>query len=205
MDVIGTGRELGDVKVPVRRRPATGWGVWLAAGLVLMVALIGFSVGRLRTTGGLFGAGSVGDLTGSMVLELGANDCEPERPGLTRQVRCVEESLGTIAVEARGRRTGTARLKTSASYVFTDRGAAVAHQWGTAAVTLDGRSCTGAFGLSSYADSGEGGGSLHLRCDDGSVVGAAIRVSATTSPSSPDDGTRPTTTIALTDGYVVER
>jgi hypothetical protein len=63
MDAIGTERE--DVRVPVRRRPAAGRGVPLAAGLALTAALIGFLAGRLETTGGLHGSGAVSGLTGS--------------------------------------------------------------------------------------------------------------------------------------------
>jgi hypothetical protein len=82
-------------------------------------------------------------------------------------------------------------------------GPVVAHWWGSAEATLDGHSCSGTFGLSSYRASGEGGGSLHLRCDDGSVLGGAITARGDDPPSG-DGGPPPRLTIALTDGYLFE-
>jgi hypothetical protein len=194
MDAIGTERE--DVRVPVRRRPAAGRGVPLAAGLALTAALIGFLAGRLETTGGPQGSGAVSGLTGSVVLRMGPNSCEPQELALSDQTECRgEDWRGTIAFHASGDRTGTASLRSSASYVFTDFGPVVAHMWGTAAVKLDGRSCAATFGLSSYTDSGEGGGSLHLRCDDESVLGAAITIG---DGSLADDGSPAPLVLALT-------
>jgi hypothetical protein len=177
MDAIGTERE--DVRVPVRRRPAAGRGVPLAAGLALTAALIGFLAGRLETTGGLQGSGAVSGLTGSVVLRMGPNSCEPQELAFSDQTECRgEDWRGTIAFHASGDRTGTASLRSSASYVFTDFGPVVAHMWGTAAVGL-----------------GEGGGSLHLRCDEGSVLGAAITIG---DGSLADDGSPAPLVLALT-------
>jgi hypothetical protein len=86
MDVISNERERDDFRVLVRRRPAAGWGVPLTAGLALVAAVCGFLVGRLEASGGLFGKGSVGDLTGSMVLEL-QDGAYVEAQGLTDQIQ----------------------------------------------------------------------------------------------------------------------
>jgi hypothetical protein len=165
--------------------------------------VIGFLVGRPEAAGGPFGSGSLGDLTGSMDLELQAGDYDDEGLALSDQFDARgEDWLGTMAVEAGGDRTGAARLTSSASCGFTDVGPVVAHWWGTAELTLDGQWCTGTYGLSSYAHSGEGGGSMHLRCDDGSVLGAAIKESFDNPPS---DDASATIAVTLTDGYFFER
>ena len=204
MDVISNERERDDFRVLVRRRPAAGWGVPLTAGLALVAAVCGFLVGRLEASGGLFGKGSVGDLTGSMVLEL-QDGAYVEAQGLTDQIQYRgEDWKGTITVGTTADRTGAARLQGSASYVPTDSGPVVAHSWGTAAVTLDGQACAGTYGYSSYRDSGEGGGSMHLRCEDGSVLGATMTAGDADPPSA--DGSRNwTITVTLTAGYFFQR
>jgi hypothetical protein len=114
-----------------------------------------------------------------------------------------EDWTGTITVDAGGEHTGAARLQGSASYVGADSGPVVAHKWGTAEVTVDGQSCTGTYGYSTYRDLDEGGGSLHLRCDEGSVLGATMTAGGTEPPS--QDGTRSwRITIALEEGYLLE-
>ena len=65
------------------------------------------------------------------------------------------------------------------------------------------RSTTCAYGYSSYRGSDEGGGSMHLACDEGSVLGATMTAGGTEPPS--DDGTRSwTITIDLAQGYLLE-
>jgi hypothetical protein len=204
MDVIGTGHDRHDARVLVRRRPATGPGVPLIAGLAVTAVLLGFFAGRAERTVGLLGDGTTGDLTGSMVLEL------QSRPTLKGQLSSDqaeyrgEDWKGTITVDASDDHTGAARLRGSASYVPTDSGPVVAHMWGTAEVTLDGQSCTGTYGYSSYRDTDEGGGSIHLRCDEGTALGATMTADGVDPPS--DDGARDwTITVALTEGYLLER
>lgn len=203
MDVIGTEHDRDDSRVLVRRRATTGWGVQLAAGVALTAALLGFLAGRTETIGGLFGNGTLGGLTGSMVLEL--QDTQRQGQALSDQAEYRgEDWKGTITVEASGDHTGAARLKGSGSYVLNDSGPLVAHMWGTAEVTFDGQTCTGTYGYSSYRDSDEGGGSMHLRCDEGSVLGATMTAKGVEPPS--DDGSRDwTITLALTKGYLFER
>jgi len=71
-------------------------------------------------------------------------------------------------------------------------------------VTLDGQSYTGTYGYSFSRNSDEGRGSVHLRRDEGSVLGAELTADGAQPPS--DDGTRNSTiTIALAEGYLFER
>ena len=196
------GIEDDDASVLLRRRPAHRRGLSLAAGLALTAALLGFFGGKLQSTGGLLGSGTVGDLTGSMVLEL--QDTQRQGRVLSDQAEYRgEDWKGTITVEASGEHTGPARLNGSGSYVTDDdSGPLVAHMWGTAQVTLNGQSCTGTYGYSAYRDSNEGGGSMHLHCDGGSVLGATVTAAGADPPSGNRDWV---ITIALTDGYFFER
>lgn len=202
MDVIGIDRD--GAPLLVRRRPATGWDLPLAAGLAVTAAVLGFLVGRMGSADGLFGSGTVGELSGSMVLEL-QDGSYVQNQAWTEQLEFRgEDWKGTITFKSDGDHTGAARLKGSASYVGTDFGPVVAHKWGTAEVTLDEQSCIGTYGYSFYRGSDEGGGSMHLRCDGGSVLGATITANGTDPPS--NDGTRNwRITIALADGYHFER
>lgn len=204
MDVIGIEHDRDDSRVLVLRRPTTGWGVPFTAGVALTAALLGFVVGRMEGTGGLLGNGTVGGLTGSMVLEL-QDAPYVQGQALSDQAEYRgEDWKGTITVEASGRHTGGARLKGSASYGPYDSGPVVAHMWGTAEVTLDGQSCTGTYGYSFYRDTDEGGGSMHLRCDEGSALGARMTADGVDPPSA--DGTQDwTITVALTEGYLFKR
>lgn len=202
MDVITAGRDHDDAPVRVRRRPPTSRWVPVTAGVALVAAVSGFLVGRADGAGWLPGS-AVSDLTGRMVLELQDGSYVQEQ-SVTDQLQLrAEDWQGTISVESGGIRTGAARLRGSASYVVTDLGPTVAHMWGSADVTLDGQSCTGTYAHSAYRSSDDGGGSMQLRCDGGSVVGATITAQGTEPPT--DDGTRNwRITVALTDGYLVE-
>lgn len=200
--MIGTQPDHAHSRVLVRRRPAVRRGVLLAAGLALAAALIGFVGGRVQGTGGLSGDRTVGGLTGRMVLELQTTRPDLQAGALSGQAEYRgEDWKGTITFTASGDHTGAARLEGAGSYVPTDSGPVVSHMWGSAAVTLDGQSCTGTYGYTSHRESDEGGGSMHLRCDGGSVLGATMTAAGTDPPS----GTRDwTITVALTDGYFLE-
>ena len=177
------------------RRVLAGGGLALTAGVLLDVL-----VGRADSAGALFGSGT-GDLTGSLVLEL-RSDREVGSL-LSDQVEYRDlEWKGTIALQSHGDHAGTARLSASASYVPSDSGPLIVHTWGTAEVTLDAQSCTGTFGDGDYRDTGEGGGSLHLRCDGGSLLGATVRADGVEPPAGSRDWR---ITLALTDGYRYER
>ena len=63
------------------------------------------------------------------------------------------------------------RLTFLALFVRTGTGPSAAHAWGTAKAVLDGTTCKGSYGCSHYYDPREVGGSLNLRCADGSVLG----------------------------------
>ena len=205
MDVIGREPERDGPAVRLTGRSATRHSLpWAAVLALVFAALIGFLFGRTDSARGLFGSSTVGDLTGSIVLEL-QEGAYVERSALSDQAEYRNENWkGTITVDAGSDHTGAAHLKGSASYVPTDTGPVIAHVWGAAAVTLDGQACTGKYAFSSYRDSTEGGGSVHLRCDEGAALGATIEVDGVEPPS--DDGTRNwTITLALSEGYLFER
>ena len=203
MDVIGVERDRDDSGLRTRRRPATSRGLPVTAAVALAAALVGVVVGRAGGGGWPFGGGTTDALTGTMVLELQEGSYVEEQSVTDQMEFRGEDWQGTFTVESDPGRAGTARLQGSASYVGSDTGPVVAHTWGTAEVTFDGRSCTGTYAYSAYRSSDEGDGSIHLRCDEGSVLGATMSADGTEPPT--DDGTRGwRITIALTDGYLLE-
>ena len=79
---------------------------------------------------------------------------------------------GKISVTLPNRRlTGVLTTTLNAEFVPTGTGPSIAHAWGTAKAVLDGTTCKGSYAYSHYYDPREVGGSLNLRCADGSVLG----------------------------------
>ena len=203
MDVIGLEHARDDDVRSPRRWSAIRPGARTAGLVLAVVALAAFLLGRSAGGGGLLGDEAGGELTGRMVLELqpGAYVTD-SRVSDQAEYRGMDWT-GTIDVAGSSEHTGTARLQASASFVSTDSGPVIGHTWGTAEAVLDGQPCTGTFAYSFYRSSGEGGGSLHLRCEGGAVLGASITAGSTEPPA--DDGSRSwVITIPLTDGYLVE-
>jgi hypothetical protein len=88
------------------------------------------------------------------------------------------ESLvsGTIELEADDTHTGTVEITGSASHLGTVPPPTVHHVWGTVDAVIDDVPCTGAFGWTYFDDPPETGGSLHLRCEDDTVLAARTTV-----------------------------
>jgi hypothetical protein len=84
---------------------------------------------------------------------------------------------GRIRIELPDRQlVGTARLR----LFFTDQGAGaglgILHSWGEMHATFRATTCAGPFAWTFYAEPRATGGSLSLRCDDGSLLAATARV-----------------------------
>lgn len=67
--------------------------------------------------------------------------------------------------------TGVLTINLNSAFLRTGTGPAIAHSWGAAEAVLEGVTCVGSYGFSHYHDPREVGGSLNLRCADGSVLG----------------------------------
>ena len=82
---------------------------------------------------------------------------------------------GPVTAELPGRRlAGVLTVSLNSAFLRTGTGPSIAHSWGAASAVLDGASCKGSYAFSHYHDPREVGGSLNLRCSDGSVLGAAF-------------------------------
>ena len=96
--------------------------------------------------------------------------------------------VGQLTIETGGQtRSGTVTLSASTSVAGTSAPPSAHHAWGEAEAELDGAACSGAYGWSYVNLPPASGGSLHLRCDDGSMLAGALNV-ATIEPS-PSGGT----------------
>ena len=201
MTVTDTERELGRFRKGVRRRSRHGQTLAAAAAVVLAAAAIGGAL-ALPEDGArrLFAGPSPSSVSGRLVLETqSSRSVELDRSDQNeyRDVLMV----GTADLVADGRRGGTARLVGGGSTVQTGGGAVIVHAWGTADVTLDGQRCTGRFGYSYYYDPPEGGGSLNLSCEDGTVLGAGLVAQYGLSQTNPDQWT---VELTLEDGFYLE-
>jgi hypothetical protein len=72
-----------------------------------------------------------------------------------------------------GQLRGEARLEFGASLETVDGENAVTHAWGAVRLRLD-AVCRGSFGWSNLVEPLEGGGSLHVRCEDGATLTAEL-------------------------------
>lgn len=70
--------------------------------------------------------------------------------------------------------TGTVHASASAATLATASGPVLQHAWGTMVVTVGETVCRGSFAWSYYDEPPESGGSMHLKCDDESVLSASI-------------------------------
>lgn len=142
--------------------------------------VLGILVGLL--VGGMAGAfwpqdggRTVVKIRGSAVLETsqgGHGGALTELEGDRREMRGANYK-GKISVTLPDRRliTGVLTTTLNAHFVRTSTGPSEAHAWGTAKAVLAGTTCKGSYGFSHYYDPREVGGSLNLRCADGSVLG----------------------------------
>ncbi len=84
-------------------------------------------------------------------------------------------AIGSIELELPDRQLrGDARLEFGASLEQVDDAYVVMHAWGSVRLRFDAVSCRGWFGWSNFVDPLEGGGSMHVRCEDGATLDARL-------------------------------
>jgi hypothetical protein len=115
------------------------------------------------------------DASGSMVVEHHASDGAYKPHGT--QSKDGNTFSGRIRVELPDRRlAGTASLR----LFFVDQGAGyglgILHSWGQVYATFGTTTCEGPFAWTFYGEPRAAGGSMSLRCDDGSLLAATARV-----------------------------
>lgn len=118
---------------------------------------------------------------GSMVFE-DISSRTVERASSAEQHRD-GSAIGSIELELPDRQLrGDARLEFGASVEVVDGEPRVLHAWGDVRLRFGADSCRGHFGWSSSSEPLEGGGSMHVRCEDGATI--AARLAATDLPQS---------------------
>jgi hypothetical protein len=164
----------------LRRRSASLHMVAVAVTvLVGLVAVAGCSPGddtSSQPTSGETGGGSLQAMTGELVLEpMQTTEIETD----SGQIESRDSQVsGTISLEADDPHTGTVQITGSASHLGTVPPPTVHHVWGTVDAVIDDVPCTGAFGWTYFDDPPETGGSLHLRCEDNTVLAARTTVAS---------------------------
>jgi hypothetical protein len=177
MNTTATELELRRFQDDIRRRSAGQRVLWAAAGIVLLVGAVGgFVIFRDSTRTAANDFASTGDIgrievvydpTGGHITQPTPTDVAEERGA---------SFIGNITVRVGDTtRSGSVRMSLNDSYVPTDDGPVPFHAWGEVRADLDGASCVGAYGFSRYDKPADTGGALQLRCDDGTVVGAALQ------------------------------
>lgn len=178
MTVTDTDRELARFRDTVSRADRRRRVLAAAASLTLLTAgAAGYLA--LRDTGSSStvpaAAGGTGTgLTGSAVLTFRGPDGQASE--VTRQDEMRNGTLtGPVTLSTDdGEVTGELVLAQNAGLVPTSGGPVVLHGWGEATMSLDGSTCGGSWAMSYYRGSEDGGGSINLACDDGTVVGARL-------------------------------
>lgn len=178
MSVTDTERELARFRRSVSHTRSRRRVLALAVGVAVLAAAGGTYL-SVRDAGGTLPAvagGSGAGLSGSGVLVI--RDSEADASEVSRQDEYRDaEVAGPVTLSTDdGDRTVQLELTSNAGVVESAGSAAVFHGWGQASTTLDGASCVGGWASSYYRGSPDGGGSLHLACDDGTVLGATLAV-----------------------------
>lgn len=122
------------------------------------------------------GRAEIVDASGSMVVEHHGSE-GAYMPHGTQSEDGNTSFSGRIRVELPDRLlVGTARLR----LLFTDQGAGyglgILHSWGQVYATFGTTTCKGPFAWTFYSEPRATGGSMSLRCDDGSLLAATARV-----------------------------
>jgi hypothetical protein len=187
----------------VRRRSASlhmvAVAVTVLVGLVAVAACSSGGDDASQPASGETGGGSPQAMTGEMVLSpVQGTEIDTDSGQIETREGLVS---GTIALEADGPHTGTVQLAGSGSLLGTVPPPAVLHVWGTVDAVIDDVPCTGAYGWTYFDDPPETGGSLHLRCEDGTVLAARTTVASIDQPD-PGVGTW-RFTVNLDDGFYV--
>ncbi len=113
------------------------------------------------------------------------------------------DAVGTGSYELRlpGRQlTGEVSIHFSASFTWAPEVASYFHSWGDIDLRLGALNrCHGSFGWTNFENPLEGGGSMHLRCDDGTMLAATMVATAQPQLSQAGDDM----VIDLRDGWYV--
>ena len=89
----------------------------------------------------------------------------------------VGDRSGSIRVVLPGRQmVGAAQLDFSHAHRMEDRITRFFHEWGEVHASIGSVTCDGSFAWSYYREPHETGGSINLRCDDGSAFAATALV-----------------------------
>jgi hypothetical protein len=169
--------------------------------LVGLVAVPACSSGDASSepASGETGGGSLQAMTGEMVINpVQWTEIETD----SGQIESREgQSSGTITLEADDPHTGTVQFTGSASHLGTVPPPTVHHVWGTVEAVIDDVPCTGAYGWTYFDDPRETSGSLHLQCEDDTVLAARTTIASIDTPD-PGVGTW-RFTVNLEDGFYV--
>jgi hypothetical protein len=173
--------------------------VTVLVGLVAVAACSSGGDDASQPASGETGGGSPQAMTGEMVLSpVNWDEIETD----SGQVESRDgQTSGTITLEADDTHTGTVQMNGSSSHLGTAPPPMVHHVWGTVDAVIDDVPCTGTYGWTYFDDPPETGGSLHLRCEDGTVLAARTTVASIDQPD-PGVGTW-RFTVNLDDGFYV--
>jgi hypothetical protein len=154
------------------RRPTWPGPLWLVAGGVAVVLAGALAV----VVGQDDRRPDIVDASGSMVVEHHVSQ-GAYRPHGTQSEDGNSSFSGRIRVELPDRwLVGTARLR----LFFVDQGPGyglgILHSWGEVDATFGTTNCEGPFAWTFYGEPRATGGSMSLRCDDGSLLAATARV-----------------------------
>jgi hypothetical protein len=117
------------------------------------------------------------DATGTIVVRPAGPPASVEEDGNRIQFRDLTlagEITITLTTPDGRQITGDLSFGENEDITFGEAGPEIAHIWGPVTATLDGSACEGSFALTSFA-TGEEGGALALRCEDGTALGGNLR------------------------------
>jgi hypothetical protein len=147
---------------------------WRIPRPLLGSALVAALVGGAAFVAAQDDSAAVVDATGSMVLDEQTTRLAAI-PHSTQQEGRDAVWTGFIQLDLPDRRLdGEAVMRFSWASTAVDDVVMISHSWGQVDVTFGATSCTGPFAKSSYREPRETGGSLSLRCDDGSLLAATL-------------------------------
>ncbi len=168
---------LGTDAPDVGRRPLRTLAVAVCLAVVLAAVLAAAVVALVQRQDRA--AAPPVEVVGSMLL-VDISSVPVELPSAHEQHRD-GMAIGSIELELPdGQLRGDARLDFGASVGRVDEEPSAIHAWGEVRLRFGTNSCHGWFGWSSFAQPLEGGGSMHVRCEDGATLTA--RLAATRQP-----------------------
>lgn len=148
----------------------------LIAAIVAIVALIvGAVVGALFLSSSAEPISPV-DATATIVVRPTGPPASVEEDGNRIQFRDLTLAGEITLTTTDGREiTGELSFGENEDITFGDAGPEIAHIWGPVTATLDGVACQGSFAVTSFLATGEEGGALALRCEDGTALAGNLR------------------------------